>query len=81
MDTGNNHLHVNPYPYTAGPGQPKLCEAGNETYIAGQPEVGNLPAADVASGREITNRSQNLFGETYPASTLKALGVKQGKGT
>ena len=27
----DNHLHINPYPNTASPGQPKECEAGNET--------------------------------------------------
>jgi ABC-type transporter Mla subunit MlaD len=27
-----NHLHSNPYPNTASPGQPKECEAGNEHY-------------------------------------------------
>ena len=30
-----NHLHYNPYPNTAAPGQPKECEAGNEPYNAG----------------------------------------------
>ena len=28
--TEDNHLHANPYPNTASPGQPKECEAGNE---------------------------------------------------
>jgi ABC-type transporter Mla subunit MlaD len=39
-----NHLHFNPYPYTASPGQPKICEAGNEKYAPGQTVIGN--AAD-----------------------------------
>ena len=30
-----NHLHTNPYPNTAAPGQTQECEAGNERYIAG----------------------------------------------
>ena len=30
--TLDNHLHSNPYPNTASPGQPKECEAGNEPY-------------------------------------------------
>src|SRR5262249_23257506 len=35
--TTDNHLHTNPYPNTASPGQdPKECEAGNETYVAGK---------------------------------------------
>jgi len=36
-----NHLHYNPYPYTASPGQPRVCAAGNEKYVAGQTVVGN----------------------------------------
>ena len=39
-----NHLHYNPYPYTASPGQPKICEAGNEKYVTGTTVIGN--AAD-----------------------------------
>jgi|CZKG01.1.fsa_nt_gi virulence factor Mce-like protein len=74
-DTGKNHLHANPYPNVAGPGQPQVCEAGNETYVAGKAVIGNVPAADVSANREITNREENLFGETYPAATLKALGL------
>jgi virulence factor Mce-like protein len=41
--TLQNHLHTNPYPNTASPGQPRECEAGNERYIAGQTVVGNVP--------------------------------------
>jgi virulence factor Mce-like protein len=76
----NNHVHVNPYPNVAGPGQPMVCEAGNETYIPKQAVIGNLPAADVSKNREITTREQDLFGETYPAETLKNLGIST-KGT
>jgi virulence factor Mce-like protein len=39
----NNHLHYNPYPNTAAPGQPKECEAGNEPYNAAQTLIGNPP--------------------------------------
>jgi virulence factor Mce-like protein len=39
----SNFLHYNPYPNTAAPGQPRECEAGNETYIAGQQVIGNIP--------------------------------------
>jgi virulence factor Mce-like protein len=74
-DTKNNHLHINQYPNVTGPGQADVCEAGNETYVAGQPEIGNLPASDVTDNREVTNREDDLFGEKYPAATLKALGV------
>jgi virulence factor Mce-like protein len=38
-----NFLHYNPYPNTAAPGQTHECEAGNETYIAGQQVIGNVP--------------------------------------
>jgi virulence factor Mce-like protein len=38
-----NHLHYNPYPNTAAPGQPEECEAGNEHYKVGQTVIGNLP--------------------------------------
>src|SRR5687768_6231514 len=37
----HNHLHVNPYPNTAAPGQTQECEAGNERYAAGQTVIGN----------------------------------------
>jgi hypothetical protein len=38
-----NHLHTNPYPNSASPGQPKECEAGNEPYYAGKTMLGNIP--------------------------------------
>ncbi|HWX74979.1 MAG TPA: hypothetical protein VNZ05_06720, partial [Solirubrobacteraceae bacterium] len=71
----NNHVHANPYPNVAGPGQPKVCEAGNEGYPIGKAIVGNLPLSQVSSNRELTSREQNLYGEKYPASTLAALGL------
>ena len=36
-----NHLHSNPYPNTAAPGQPRECEAGNEDYVVGRTLIGN----------------------------------------
>ena len=39
----HNHLHVNPYPNSAAPGQTQECEAGNERYAAGQTVIGNTP--------------------------------------
>jgi virulence factor Mce-like protein len=39
----DNHLHANPYPNTASPGQDKECEAGNEDYIVGKTTIGNVP--------------------------------------
>jgi ABC-type transporter Mla subunit MlaD len=40
----DNHLHANPYPNSAAPGQtPRECEGGNEPYLAGKTIVGNVP--------------------------------------
>jgi virulence factor Mce-like protein len=47
--TLENHLHSNPYPNTASPGQPRECEAGNETFIAGQTVIGNVPGRQQAA--------------------------------
>ncbi|MFL5833029.1 MAG: MlaD family protein [Solirubrobacterales bacterium] len=38
-----NHLHYNPLPKTAAPGQEKVCEAGNEKYARGETVIGNAP--------------------------------------
>jgi virulence factor Mce-like protein len=38
-----NHLHFNPNPNTAAPGQPNGCEAGNEKYVKGKTVVGPSP--------------------------------------
>ncbi len=73
----NNHLHFNPYPNTYGPGQGPACEAGNESYLVGKAQLNNLPAASIGKNRELTGRSQNLFGETYPAAQLQALGLQK----
>lgn len=37
----NNHLHFNPNPKTAAPGQAGVCEAGNEKYARGETVIGN----------------------------------------
>ncbi len=71
----NDHLHANPYPNVAGPGQPRLCEAGNEKYLPGKMVVGNLPQGSSTNNREITSREQNLFGEKYSPEQLRALGL------
>jgi virulence factor Mce-like protein len=42
-----NHLHFNPYPNSAAPGQPKECEAGNEIYQSGRTIVGNPPGPKI----------------------------------
>jgi ABC-type transporter Mla subunit MlaD len=67
----DNYLHYNPYPYVAGPGQPQECEAGNEHYVAGKVVIGNTSTA-LGTTHDVTKRSENLFGETYPASELKS---------
>jgi len=41
-----NHLHYNPYPNTASPGQPKECEAGNERYLKSVTTIGNTARSD-----------------------------------
>jgi ABC-type transporter Mla subunit MlaD len=41
--TSTNHLHANPYPNTASPGQTKECEAGNEDFLVGKTIIGNVP--------------------------------------
>jgi len=46
FNTNLNHLHSNPYPNTAAPGQPKECEAGNEHYEVGVTRIGNTPRND-----------------------------------
>lgn len=71
----NDHVHLNPYPNVAGPGQPKLCESANEKYEAGKLVDGNNLAANVATNREFTSREQNMFGEKYPSATLAELGL------
>ncbi len=68
----DNYLHYNPYPNVAGPGQPLECEAGNETYTPGKTVIGHLPT-NVGTAHETTTRRQNMFGETYPSTTLKDL--------
>jgi virulence factor Mce-like protein len=46
--TQDNHVHTNPYPNTASPGQPKECEAGNEPYAIGKTTLGNVPGTQQA---------------------------------
>ena len=47
--TEDNHLHTNPYPNTAAPGQPKECEAANEPYARGRTVLTNPPGTQKAS--------------------------------
>jgi virulence factor Mce-like protein len=50
--TEANHLHTNPYPNTASPGQPKECEAANEPYLRGRTVLGNVPGTQSGSTEE-----------------------------
>jgi virulence factor Mce-like protein len=51
-----NHLHYNPYPRTAAPGQEGVCEAGNEKYVPGKTIIGHSPklwaTTTVSGGKE-----------------------------
>lgn len=47
--TLDNHLHTNPYPNIAAPGEPRECEAGNETYLQGRTVTGNVPGTQQAA--------------------------------
>jgi virulence factor Mce-like protein len=47
--TVDNHLHSNPYPNTAAPGQPKECEGANEPYARGQTVIGNVRGTQQAT--------------------------------
>jgi phospholipid/cholesterol/gamma-HCH transport system substrate-binding protein len=75
----SNHVHVNPYPNVAGPGQPRVCEAANEIFEPGKAVIGNNTAAKVSNARELTTREENLFGQKYSAEQLKNLGVSTAK--
>jgi ABC-type transporter Mla subunit MlaD len=55
-----NHLHSNPFPNTASPGQPKECEAGNEFYELGVTRIGNTPRDD---GIKTGGQSKKQLGE------------------
>lgn len=70
----DNHVHANPYPNVAGLNQPKLCEAANEKFEAGKAVIGHVSASD-GTVHDETNRAENQYGQTYPASTLQALGI------
>jgi ABC-type transporter Mla subunit MlaD len=56
-----NHLHSNPYPNTASPGQPKECEAGNERYEAGVTRIGNTSRND---GIKTSGQTKKQLGES-----------------
>ena len=41
----DSFLHSDPYPYTAAPGQPSVCESGNEAYRPGRQVIGAAPVS------------------------------------
>ncbi len=51
-------LHVNPYPYTASPGQPRACAAGNEPYSRLRATIGNPPGIAGARTEKTTRRTR-----------------------
>ena len=56
--TEANHLHTNPYPNTAAPGQPKECEAGNEPFLVGQTVTSNVPGHAAGADRGLREGQQ-----------------------
>jgi hypothetical protein len=52
-----NHLHFNPYPNTASPGQTRECEAGNVRYERTTTVIGNAP------GNQGTRTSGQIEGQ------------------
>jgi hypothetical protein len=50
---------VNPYPNVAAPGQPRECEAANESYRAGTTVTGNV-AGNVGTASDPTTRAKGL---------------------
>jgi virulence factor Mce-like protein len=73
----DNHLHYNPYPNVAGPGQKDVCEAGNEEYKAGEAVIG--AASQVGTNREFTRREDGLDGEPYEGEQLAAIPLVKAK--
>jgi virulence factor Mce-like protein len=49
----DNHLHFNPYPDTAAPGQTNGCEAGNERYIKGKTVIGEAPVFNTTTRGQV----------------------------
>jgi ABC-type transporter Mla subunit MlaD len=60
--TVDNHLHTNPYPNTAAPGQTEECEAGNERYLVGDTVIGNQPGSQGTVTQEQPRASASAEG-------------------
>jgi hypothetical protein len=54
----SNHLHFNPFPRTAAPGQEGVCEAGNAKYLPGKTVVGHSPELLGKKTRELAPKKQ-----------------------
>ena len=54
-----NFLHSNPYPWTAAPGQPRVCAAGNEGYTVGQQVIGNGDAVNTILTNDQSEKQLN----------------------
>jgi ABC-type transporter Mla subunit MlaD len=52
VNSSRNFLHANMYPNTAGPGQPRECEAANEKFAPGRQVIGNPPGSQGTSTDE-----------------------------
>ena len=77
-NSSRNYLHDNPYPNTAGPGQTRECEAGNEKYRPGKTVIGNLPGG---KGTVRTAEGREDFGEVMeagPAQPARRSVVRRG---
>ena len=57
--TVDNHLHINPYPNTAAPGQPRECEAGNEPYLRGRTVTSQRARHAAGAHRGLRRRTTN----------------------
>jgi ABC-type transporter Mla subunit MlaD len=55
---GDNHLHYNPLPRTAAPGQEGVCEAGNAEYVRGKTVIGQSPSLLGKDTREFATKKQ-----------------------
>jgi ABC-type transporter Mla subunit MlaD len=60
-------LHSNPYPYTASPGQPRACAAGNEQYSAASAQIGD-PKGKLSDKTESTATSTTASTTTTPSA-------------
>jgi hypothetical protein len=58
-DNPGNFLHSNPYPWTASPGQPRVCAAGNQIYTPGVQVIGNGDAQNTILTNEQSEKQLN----------------------